>query len=89
MESSTDYLALIAPLPFLMTRGLYEIENEEASKRHVMKTKKIENDVRKYYEKLNASERFKAIYFEGSHDFPPEIHESVYKWLDSYLKQGS
>jgi dienelactone hydrolase len=83
---SVDYLAYIAPRPFLMTRGLHELQSEEASKQHVMKTKSIESYARRRYKELNASDKLKAIYFEGGHDFPPDIRGQVYAWLDANLK---
>ena len=84
---SADYLALIAPRPFLMTRGLNEMSNEEDSKKHVQETKAIENYVRAYYKKLNSSDNLKTIYFDGGHTFPSEIREKAYNWLDKYLKR--
>ncbi|NIV15651.1 MAG: prolyl oligopeptidase family serine peptidase [Aliifodinibius sp.] len=83
---SADYLASIAPRPFLMTRGLHELESEAASKRHVEKTKAIERYARQSYQTLNAPENFKSIYFAGGHDFPPEIRDEVYAWFDEHLR---
>jgi dienelactone hydrolase len=94
---STDYLAFLAPRPFLMTRGLWEYGGQSnpqskwflASKNHVEKTKEIENYARKRYHQLSASENLKTIYFDeagGNHAFPPGIKKQAYKWLDSYLK---
>ncbi len=83
---SADYLAFIAPRPFLMTRGLHELESEDGSKQHVLKTKRIENNARQSYEDLDAPEKLKAIYFEGGHDFPIEIREKVYSWFNEHFK---
>jgi len=83
---SADYLAFLAPRPFLMTRGLKELESEGESKKHVAKTKSIEQRVSLRYNQLDASENFKTIYFEGGHDFPSEVRQQAYHWLDSHLR---
>jgi dienelactone hydrolase len=83
---SADYLAFLAPRPFLMTRGLNELESEGESKKHVAKAKSIERRVSPRYNQLNAGENFKTIYFEGGHDFPPEVRKQAYQWLDSHLQ---
>ena len=89
---STDYLAYIAPRPFLLTRGLWEHgkENEiekKLSDEHVAKTKEIENYVRERYQELNANEKLQTIYFEGAHEFPVEVREKGYNFIDKYLNQ--
>jgi dienelactone hydrolase len=87
---SADYLAYIAPRPFLLTRGLWEHgkDNEiekKLSNEHVLKTKEIENYGRNRYQKLNANEKFQTIYFEGAHVFPIDIREKAYNFIDQYL----
>jgi hypothetical protein len=40
--------------------------------------------------KMPVSDRLKTIYFDengGFHAFPPKVNETVYAWLDSYLKK--
>jgi len=90
---SADYLAFLAPRPFLMTRGLWEWgrggKREVYSQKHVAETKAIEDYARQRYRELNASENLVVIYFDengGNHAFPPKVKEQVYQWLDSHLK---
>ncbi|MFC1614148.1 alpha/beta hydrolase family protein [Gemmatimonadota bacterium] len=89
---SADYLALLAPRPFMMTRGLWEWGKEgkwkQYSKEHVAETKEIEDYARQRYSELEASENLKTIYFDekgGDHAFPPKLKKEVFQWLDSYL----
>lgn len=92
---SADYLALLAPRPFLMTRGLWEYgkasdTEQNKSRKHVAETETIERYVRQRYSQLNASDNLKVIYFDengGNHDFPPKVKQQAYLWLDSYLKK--
>lgn len=91
---SADYLALIAPRPVLLTRGLREWGNGgiygEQSKKHVESTKRIEEYAKKRYKKLEAESALKTIYFDendGDHAFPPGVKREAYEWIDKYLKQ--
>jgi dienelactone hydrolase len=92
---TSDYIGLIAPRPFLMTRGMSEWGNGDDkqridSKRHVEGTQLLDAEARKYYKTLGADKKLKTIYFDengGGHSFPPKVKEEVYKWLDSYLKE--
>lgn len=91
---SADYLALLAPRGFLMTRGQWECgkasEAERSySRQHVAETKDIEDYARQRYSQLNASENLKAIYFDedgGNHAFPSKVRQQACQWLDNYLK---
>ncbi|MFB0525819.1 MAG: alpha/beta hydrolase family protein [Phycisphaerae bacterium] len=91
---SADYLALLAPRPFLMTRGKWECGKANEAERsyssqHVTETKDIEDYVKQRYNQLNASENLKAIYFDeggGNHAFPSKVRQQAYQWLDNYLK---
>jgi dienelactone hydrolase len=93
---SADYVAFLAPRPFLMTRGLWEYDKGDEtqrlkSKEHVAETKRIEEHARQRYRELNVSENLRVIYFEennGYHSFPPGVKQQVYQWLDSHLKPG-
>ncbi len=92
---SADYLAFLAPRPFLLTRGLWEYgkENEiqkTESVKHVARTKEIEEYARRRYSAVDADKKFVAIYFEennGYHSFPSGVKQEVYQWLDGYLKK--
>ncbi|HZY36435.1 MAG TPA: prolyl oligopeptidase family serine peptidase [Mucilaginibacter sp.] len=93
--TTADYVGMIAPRPFLMTRGTEEWgydtpQAKQESIDHVKMTKDLEAAARIYYRKKNVSERLKTIYFDengGFHAFPPKVKETVYAWLDSYLKK--
>ena len=92
--TTADYVGMIAPRPFLMTRGTEEWgydtpKTTQESLDHVNMTKKLEAAARVYYRKKNVSDRLKTIYFDengGFHAFPPKVKETVCAWLDSYLK---
>lgn len=83
---SADYLAFIAPRPVLLTRGLRELSTEEQSQHHIEKTKNIEAYARNRYSQLQASDQLKVLYFDGGHEFPEEVKNTAYKWIDSFLK---
>lgn len=92
---TSDFVGLIAPRPFLMTRGLSEwgaddTRQKQNSKRHVEGTQLIDTEARRYYKSADANNNLKTIYFDengGGHAFPPKVKEQVYHWLDSYLKK--
>jgi len=92
---TSDFVGLLAPRPFLMTRGMYEWGNGDDkqkldSKRHAEGTKLMEAEAGIYYKALNAGNSLKTIYFDeggGAHAFPPKVKEEVYNWLDAYLKR--
>jgi dienelactone hydrolase len=83
--SSADYLGYLAPRPFLMTRGLSEMESAEGSAKHVEATKAVEKHARERYRSLKADDKLQAIYFSGTHAFPTEIRRQAYEWLDKQL----
>lgn len=92
---SADYLAYLAPRPFLMTRGMWEYgrdnpQREEMSRSHVERTKNIENHARKRYTEFGTEENLVTIYFEennGFHSFPDSVKSVVYNWIDKHLKE--
>jgi dienelactone hydrolase len=90
---SADYLALIAPRPVMLTRGLWEwgADGEDArySKAHVQETRDMEAKARLNYARLQASPHLQTVYFEeagGNHDFPPNVRREAYEWTDRHLK---
>jgi hypothetical protein len=92
--SSGDYLALIAPRPLLLTRGLWEwgadnLENKEFSARHVEETRRMAAHARAEYRKLGHDSRLRVVYFDeagGNHAFPPKVREVAYTWLEQHLQ---
>ena len=43
------------------------------------------NQVSKIYEIHGAADRFVRVERDGGHDFPPEVREAAYRWLDKWL----
>ena len=92
---TSDFVGLISPRPFLMTRGLLEwgwgdAKQKMDSKRHVEGTQLLEKEAKKYYKAVNAENNLKTIYFDengGQHAFPPNVKIEAYNWLDSFLKK--
>lgn len=84
--TSADYLGYLAPRPFLMTRGLNELGNPEASLLHVEATREIESHAMNYYKDTNSGDKLNTIYFNGGHEFPYKIRIECYNWLEKYLK---
>ena len=89
----TDYLALLAPRPILLTRGLWEWGMKgkwrQYSIDHVQETKDIVDYVKPAYHSTGYPENIAAIYFEeanGQHAFPPGVKRQAYEWLDRFLK---
>ncbi len=91
---TADFVGFIAPRPLLLTRGnsewgttgKYKIYSEE----HVKSTERLYQTAMKYYERENANDKLKVVYFDedkGRHAFPPKVKEGVYTWIDSYLKK--
>lgn len=46
------------------------------------------NQVSKIYEMHGAADRFVRMERDGGHDFPPDIREKAYLWLDKLLRMG-
>jgi dienelactone hydrolase len=91
---SADYLALIAPRPVLLTRGLWEWgkegQQERYSRAHVQETRDMETKARRNYARLGASANLQAVYFDeagGNHDFPPTVRHEAYQWIDRHLNR--
>jgi dienelactone hydrolase len=91
---TSDFVGLIAPRPFLMTRGIWEwgqenAQNKTNSTNHVKSTQKLYNEALSYYKNLKLGKNLKVIYFDedgGRHGFPPKVKKQVYAWIASYLK---
>lgn len=91
---TSDFVGLIAPRPFLMTRGLWEWGQEDDKEKtesidHVKATQLLYKEALLYYATLKSNQHLKAIYFDedrGRHAFPQKLKIQVYEWIDSYLK---
>jgi hypothetical protein len=75
-----EVMALCAPRPLF---------NYSARKDHIFPdfwaTDAGLKQVRRLYQAIGASERFEVVIGEGDHDFPDEIREQAYRWLDKWL----
>ena len=43
------------------------------------------NQVSRVYEILGAETHFVRVEGDGGHDFPPDVREEAYRWLDKWL----
>ncbi len=75
-----EVMALCAPRPLF---------NYSARKDHIFPSWWAVDEglkqVAKLYEVLGASDAFERVDGEGDHDFPPEVRERAYRWLDRWL----
>jgi hypothetical protein len=75
-----EVMALCAPRPLF---------NYSAKKDHTFPSWSAVDaaldQVAELYELLGASGSFERVDGEGEHDFPPEVRERAYQWLDRVL----
>ncbi|MFH1070231.1 MAG: dienelactone hydrolase family protein, partial [Candidatus Glassbacteria bacterium] len=77
-----EVLSLCAPRPFF---------NYSARQDHIFPdfwavSTPLEQ-VARLYEILGAGDRFVRVYRDGDHDFPPEVRQQAYEFLDRWLKK--
>ncbi len=92
---TSDFIALIAPRPFLMTRGMWEWGSDsdrekKYSLNHVKETKTMYKEALTAYAKKKAGNELKVITFEeggGRHSFPPKVKLETFKWIDAHFKK--
>ena len=77
-----EVLALCAPRPFF---------NFSARQDHIFSdfwavSEPLEQ-VARLYEILGAGDRFVRVFRDGDHDFPPEVRQQAYAFLDRWLKK--
>jgi pimeloyl-ACP methyl ester carboxylesterase len=77
----TEIVAALAPRPFLASAPIHD-DNFE-----VQGVKDCIAAASPVYELLGAKEKLSANYPDCAHDFPPEIREVAYAWLDRWLKR--
>ncbi len=75
-----EVLAALAPRPVFVNAPLHDDNFDVAGVRKVM------DSVSQVYDLRNATENVTAVYPEAEHDFPAEVRQQVYAWLDSHLK---
>lgn len=76
----TDVVIAFAPRPFLASSPVGDHNFEVSGVRDVIAA------VKPYYEKLGAGEKLQANYPDCKHDFPPEVRNAAYDFLDRWLK---
>lgn len=91
LGDSGDYLALIAPRPVMLTRGLWEWGAEDHwrdfSERHVADTRRLEATARTTHG-TGPGSTLDVVYFDeagGQHAIPPGVKARIYGWLDAKL----
>lgn len=77
----TEVVAALAPRPFLASAPIGD-DNFD-----VQGVKDCIAAAQPVYELLGAKDRLAANYPDCAHDFPPEVREVAYAWLDRWLKR--
>jgi dienelactone hydrolase len=76
-----EILALRAPLPTMVLNcrqdQLYTMPEMERADRMIADT----------FKRANASEKYRAIYYDGGHKFDSEMQKDAFDWFDRWLKQ--
>ncbi len=75
-----EIIAAIAPRPFFSNSPIYDLNFS------VEGVRKCESRVREVYRFMNADDAVKFVYPRTGHDFPSEIREDAYRFIDNYLK---
>jgi hypothetical protein len=76
----TEVVAALAPRPFLASAPVHD------GNFAVEGVKECITAARPVYDLFGAGDRLAANYPECGHDFPPEVREVAYAWLDRWLK---
>lgn len=74
-----EVLAAIAPRPVFVNAPLHDANFD------VSGVRKVVQRAREIYRLRGADEDLLAVYPDAEHDFPDEVRESVYRWLDAQL----
>lgn len=75
-----EILGLRVPLPTL-------IQNNNQDELFTLSEMKIADKVlSEVYKKANASENYKALFYDGRHKFDVEMQTDAFNWFDKYLK---
>ncbi len=77
-----ELIATLAPRPFLSISPLHDSNFEVSGVRQGMQ------NARPIYELYQASEQLKLLTPDCAHDFPPELREAAYRFMDDALKLG-
>lgn len=76
-----EIVAALAPRPFLASAPVRDHNFD------VQGVKDCITAAAPVYELLNASEKLTANYPDCDHNFPPEVRDVAYRWLDRWLKK--
>ncbi|WP_126664964.1 alpha/beta hydrolase family protein [Haloterrigena salifodinae] len=76
-----DVLADVAPSSLLVTHGTDDRIFPPESVRD------LADIVSEAYADAGAPKQFETLFFEGGHEFPAEVRESAYDWLDQQLER--
>lgn len=75
-----EIIALLAPRPFFSNSPKYDANfSVEGVRKGVSRTSKV-------YQFMQAENRIEVVYPPVAHDFPTEIREEAYSFVDKYLK---
>jgi hypothetical protein len=76
-----EVAAAIAPRPFFSNSPLHDANFD------VKGVRKAEPEVRKVYQLLGAPDALRVVHPDCAHDFPPEVREEAYRFIDTALKR--
>lgn len=77
-----EILAAMAPRPVFVSAPLADSNFE------VEGVRECERSARRIYRLFSAEDRLRFEYPDAQHDFPPQIRNAVYEFMDQRLKQG-
>lgn len=76
----TEVLGVLAPRPVFINVPLHD---------HNFEVTGVDDCVsfaKKVYQLFNAEDKIQVVHPDCGHDFPPEIREEAYRFLDKYLQ---
>jgi dienelactone hydrolase len=76
-----EVLAAIAPRPLFVNAPLHDSNFDVTGVRRVV------DRAGEVYKFRGASDNLEVVYPDAGHDFPEDIRQSVYRWLDSHLRR--
>ena len=75
-----EVVAALAPRPVFLNAPLNDKDF------NVVGVKKMTGRARKVYKLRNSSDKLRTVHPDCGHDFPQEVEEKAYQWLDQHLK---
>lgn len=87
-----EIMALCAPRPLFnysaKQDAIFNLYSPQEGKGYIQWWQTVDkalNQVSRVYQILGAENNFVRVAKDGGHDFPPDVREAAYKWLDRYL----